>query len=69
MRRWLLPWLGAALVGAATQLPVTPALAQSPPTGPDNSEKEGRTPVFQGLFAVVSIIVVMVIICMPSRKA
>jgi hypothetical protein len=67
MKRRLFPWLGAALVGAATLLPAEAALAQQP--GTQDTEKEGRTPVFQGLVALVAIIVVMVIICMPSRKA
>jgi hypothetical protein len=75
--RWISPFLVAGLLffqGAHAQTPTPPSSGQTPgqfntPNGesktPDNTE---RTPGVQYLFAFVSLLVVMLIVCKPSRK-
>ncbi|MCI0379578.1 MAG: hypothetical protein L0Y72_04090 [Gemmataceae bacterium] len=55
MGRRLLHWLGAL---ALTALEVAPASAQS----------EGSAPVVQHVVAFLGVALVLIVVCMPSRK-
>jgi hypothetical protein len=71
MWRKLLSQLAALIVVAATCLPV--AHAQHPPMrieydATTGEKKERGPPALQYSFAAFSTIIVMVILCMPSRK-
>jgi hypothetical protein len=66
----LLRWFAPLLVAAACLLPVS---AQTPPMqptpAPGNPEATERTaPVLQTAVAFICTIIVMVILCKPSRK-
>jgi hypothetical protein len=70
--RWrrFLSWLASFLVIAA--LGASPVFAQKPPDrmqyGDPGEKKEYGPPALQYTVAAVSTIVIMVILCMPSRK-
>ena len=60
MRRWFLRWLAPLLLAGTCWLPV--AHAQEP------SESTDRNPALQYGVAVLATMLVMVILCTPSRK-
>ena len=63
MSRWIVRSLGAILLALVFLLP-GPVHAQ------DSTASTGRpTPVFPYVFAVVSTIVILLILCVPTRKA
>jgi hypothetical protein len=71
MWRRLLRWLSPLLLAGACLLPATraqqPAGTKSGSTEkPDNSE---RAPVFQYVLALVSLLIILLILCKPSRKS
>jgi hypothetical protein len=72
MWRGFLTWLASFLVMAATCLPA--AHAQKPPeritysNDPNAEPKERGPPALQYALAVLGAILVLVILCMPSRK-
>ncbi len=65
MRRTLISGLASCLV--ATMLWVSPAFAQRR-HDPNPEDKEKAPPALQYTMAALSTIVIMVILCMPSRK-
>jgi len=67
MCRRVLRWLGSLFVAGA--LALSAAAQESSPPGQDKPEKiEHRPPAFEYALTVVGIMVVLVIICMPTRK-
>jgi hypothetical protein len=74
MRPLLLRWLAALLLGAVCCLPVLaqPGASTNPPAtvpvpiNPDTGEPSA--PVLQTFVAFVCTIIVLLIVCMPSRK-
>jgi hypothetical protein len=79
--RWISPSLVTALLflqGANAQTPTpsgpsgpvktAPGLPAQPKTQPKPVDNTDRTPGVQYLFAFVSLLVVMLIVCKPSRK-
>jgi hypothetical protein len=68
IRRRLLGWLAPLIVVCACCLPTVHA--QAPPSAGSGSAEadSGKTPAFQYTVAFLSIIIVMVIVCAPSRK-
>jgi hypothetical protein len=72
MWRGLLTWLASFLITVATCLP--PAHAQKPAermtysSDPNAEPKERGPPALQYTLAVLAAILVLVILCMPSRK-
>ncbi len=68
MRRRLCRWLAPVLLVGAFVLPAAPAFAQQTTAG-DAEGKSERVPAVQYLLAAGCTIVVLVIVCKPSRKA
>jgi hypothetical protein len=62
----LVKWLAALLLSFATWLPAVQAQTAGGPAG--QAEKEDRVPGLQYTVAVLFTMLVLVIICTPSRK-
>jgi hypothetical protein len=66
MWRCFLGWLAALLVAGSCCLPAAAARGpEGPAEGPDNTE---RVPVLQYAFAGASLVIILLIVCRPSRK-
>ena len=66
MRRNLLSWIATLIVATACWLP--PAFGQSGRHDPNAEPKDRPPPALQYTVASVAIILVLVILCVPSRK-
>ncbi len=70
--RWFSPLIvtaGCLLPGAVAQPPPKPNEQTTRPAGSDTKKEETeRTPGVQYLFAMVSFLVILFILCKPSRK-
>jgi hypothetical protein len=64
--RRLVRWLAPLLLVAACTLPVAAQSAEEDPTGLGIGRE--RNPVLQTAVAIGSTLLVLVIVCMPSRK-
>jgi len=65
MFRGVLRWLGSLVVAGALAVS---APAQEPPTQDKPEKVEHRPPAFEYALTFLGILVVLVIICMPTRK-
>jgi hypothetical protein len=63
----ILRWLAPLLVASSCWLPA--AQAQAPPSANANAEEGGHNPAFAYTIAFLSTLLIMVIVCTPSRKS
>ncbi len=64
MWRRIFRWLASILLAGALTCPVS---AQEPPPG-EKDKTERRPPAFEYALSIVGVMLVLVIICMPTRK-
>lgn len=67
MKRTWIRWL-APLVLAGTLFAPTASALPPPPGAGDDDDKPGPTPGLQYMFAIFSIIAVMSVVVMPTRR-
>jgi hypothetical protein len=68
MGRWLLRWIAPFLIVAACALPA-PAQDQSNKQSDDSGDITISTAALPAVVAVLSTLLVLVIVCKPSRKS
>jgi hypothetical protein len=68
MGRWLFRWIASLLIVAACALPA-PAQDQSNKQGDDSGDITISTAALPAVVAVLSTLLVLVIVCKPSRKS
>jgi hypothetical protein len=70
--RHLLRWVATAFVFMSLCMPVAHAQVRSSPAaaegGDTTSSTNEKTPAFQYMVAIVFVMAVLVVVCMPSRK-